>query len=162
MAIMSTRAPLPTYFFALVVVRLGHRFLIVHERKHGQLWYLPAGRVEAGESLIDAACRETLEETGVPIVPEGILRIEHSTVSGGVRCRVFFVARPKDDTPPKHVPDAESLEAAWVSLDELARYPLRGDEVADIFRYVANGGPSYPLSLLCAEGTRWDLGPLTK
>lgn len=152
---MSNREPLPTYFFALVVVRLGHRFLIVHERKHGQLWYLPAGRVEAGESLIDAACRETLEETGVPIVPEGILRIEHSATAAGVRCRVFFVARPQDDTPPKSVPDAESLEAAWVSLAELPRYPLRGDEVAEIFHYVAGGGPIFPLSLLCAEGTPW-------
>lgn len=59
------RDPIPTWYFVLVVVRLGHRFLVVHERKHGQLWYLPAGRVEAGETFIQAAQRETLEETGV-------------------------------------------------------------------------------------------------
>ncbi len=152
---MGNREPLPTYFFALVVVRLGHRFLLVHERKHGQLWYLPAGRVEPGESLVEAACRETLEETGVPIVPEGILRIEHSPTPSGGRCRAFFIARPQDDTPPKTVPDHESLEAAWVSLEELSRYPLRGKEVAEIFHYVAAGGPIFPLDLLTVEGAAW-------
>ena len=40
------REAIPTWFFAIVVVRRGDRFLLVHERKHGQLWYLPAGRVE--------------------------------------------------------------------------------------------------------------------
>ena len=49
------RDPIPTWFFALVVVRQGDRFLLVHEAKHGQDWYLPAGRVEPGESLTDAA-----------------------------------------------------------------------------------------------------------
>ena len=46
-----SRTPSATWFFALVVVRRGDRFLLVHERKHGQTWYLPAGRVEPGETL---------------------------------------------------------------------------------------------------------------
>jgi hypothetical protein len=53
------RDPIPTWFFAVVVVRHGNRFLLVQERKHNQLWYLPAGRAEFGESLADAALRET-------------------------------------------------------------------------------------------------------
>jgi 8-oxo-dGTP pyrophosphatase MutT (NUDIX family) len=77
------RDPIPTWYFALVVVRQGNRFLLVHERKHGQGWYLPAGRVESGETLTQAAVRETLEETGVPVVLDGVLRVEHS---GGGSC----------------------------------------------------------------------------
>src|SRR5207244_8580287 len=88
------RDPIPTWFFALVVVRKGDRFLLVHERKHGQLWYLPAGRVEPGETLADGALRETLEETGVRVRLEGILRVEHSPSPNGARCRVFFTASP--------------------------------------------------------------------
>jgi phosphatase NudJ len=150
------RLPIPTYAFALVVVRLGHRFLLVHERKHGQLWYLPAGRVEPGESLAAAAVRETLEESGVPVVLEGILRIEHTPdPGGGARLRVFFLARPRDDTPPRQVPNSESLGAAWVSLEELPRYPLRGDEVREILESVCAGRPVYPLSLLTYEGAPW-------
>src|SRR5438128_3883572 len=101
----SDRAAIPTWFFAVVVVRKGDRFLLVHERKHGQGWYLPAGRVEPGETIAAAAIRETREEAGIPIELEGVLRIEHSPQpDGGVRCRVFFVARPADDTLPKSVP----------------------------------------------------------
>lgn len=82
------REPIPTYCFALVVVRLGRRFLLVHERKHGQGWYLPAGRVEPGESFEAAALRETLEESGVPVVLEGVLRVPgRETLHGACRAR---------------------------------------------------------------------------
>lgn len=146
------RAPISAWCFALVVVRRGDQFLLVQERNHGQLWYLPAGRVEPGETFAAAARRETLEESGVPVRPVGILRVEHSPGPTGARLRVVFLAEPLDDTPPKSVPDEESLGAAWVRLDELAKYPLRGDEVRELFVYVAAGGPVYPLSVLQAEG----------
>ncbi len=150
-----SRTPIPTYAFALVVVRRGHQFLLVHERKHGQRWYFPAGRVEPGESLEAAARRETLEEAGIDIELEGILRIEHSPTPTGARMRVFFVARPVDDTPPKSTPDDESLGAAWVGLDELRALPLRGEEVFDVLDHVARGGQIFPLSMLTTEGARW-------
>lgn len=146
-----SRDPIPTWCFALVVVRLGHRFLIVHERKHGQRWYLPAGRVEPGETFVEAAVRETREEAGIEIAVEGVLRVEHSPSPDGARMRVLFVARPIDDRPPKSAPDDDSLGAAWVSLDELMRYPLRGDEVGALFQHVASGGAIYPLALLGRE-----------
>jgi len=135
-----------------VVVRLGHRFLLVHERKHGQHWYLPAGRVEPGETFAEAAIRETREEAGIEVIPEGIIRIEHGPTAHGARMRAIFVARPRDDSPPKSEPDEETLGAAWVSLDEMANYSLRGSEVRELFEYVERGGAIYPLSLLTMEG----------
>ena len=152
------RQPIPTWFFAVVVVRKGDRFLLVHESSHGQLWYLPAGRVEAGESFAAAAVRETLEEAGVPVRLTGVLRIEHSPTPVGARLRVVFMAEPTDDTPPKSEPDEESLEAAWVRLDELDRYPLRGDEVRELFTYVSGGGPVCPVDLLQPEGRPYRIG----
>ena len=47
--------------------------------------------------------------------------------------RVIFLAEPTDDTPPKTEPDDESLCATWVTLDELAKYKLRADEVPELF-----------------------------
>jgi phosphatase NudJ len=150
------KAAIPTWYFALVIVRRGARFLLVHEAKHGQRWYFPAGRVEAGERIAAAAVRETREEAGVPIALEGIVRIEHSLGGdGSARCRVFFVARPADETPPKSIADSESLEARWVRLDELDRYALRGDEVRDALHAVARGAPVMPLELLTDEGAPW-------
>jgi 8-oxo-dGTP pyrophosphatase MutT (NUDIX family) len=147
-----SRDPIPTWCFALVVVRLGERWLLVHERKHGQGWYLPAGRVEPGETFVEAAVRETREEAGIDVVLDGIVRIEHSPNGEGARMRIVFVGHPADDRPPKQVPDDESLGAAWVSFDELDRYPLRGEEVREWIAHVAGGGPIYPLHVLAHEG----------
>ena len=146
------RDPTPTWCFAVVVVRRGDRFLLVHERKHGQLWYLPAGRVEPGESFAEAAVRETLEEAGVPVRVVGVIRVEHTPRADHARMRVVFLAEPTDYTPPKAEPDDESLGADWVSLEELGDYPLRGDEVRELFAYVAAGGPVYPPDVVQREG----------
>lgn len=151
------RTAIPTWSYALVVVRLGPRFLLVHEAKHGGGWYLPAGRVEPGETLAQAALRETLEESGVPVTLEGVLRLEHTPGSPthDARVRAFFLAHPSDDTPVKRLPDEHSLEAAWVHLDDLGRYALRSEEVRSVLHHVARGGPVYPLSMLTDEGAPW-------
>jgi phosphatase NudJ len=146
------RDPIPTWCFALVVVRKGDQFLVVHERKHGQGWYLPAGRVELGESFAAAAIRETLEEASIAIVLDGVIRVEHSAFGDGARMRVVFTAHPMDDRPPKSEPDDESLGAAWVTLAELDQLRLRGDEVREVFAHVAGGGTIYPLAVLGTEG----------
>lgn len=151
-----SREAIPTWCFAVVVVRKQNRFLIVHERKHDQLWYLPAGRVEPGETFAAAACRETLEEAGIPIQLTGVIRIEHSPTPTSARIRVIFLAEPIDETPPKSVPDEESLEAAWVRLDELDGYSLRGEEVRSLIAYVAAGRSISPLDILRAEGESYD------
>ena len=150
---LMSRRPIPTWFFAVVVVRRGERFLLVHERKHGQRWYFPAGRAEPGEDLYTAARRETMEEAGIDIALDGVYRVEHSVTADSARVRVLFSARPIDDTPPKSEPDGESLEAGWFRLDELRSLPLRGAEVEHVLRAVAAGAPVYPLSVLVREGT---------
>lgn len=154
------REPMPTWSFAVTIVRKGDEFLLVHERKHGQCWYLPAGRVEPGESFAAAAVRETLEETGVPVRLLGILRIEHTPTAHSARLRVVFAAEPIDETAPKTVPDKESLGAAWVSRDRFDSLPLRGAEVRDLIDYVRAGGPVFPLTLLQTEHSPWRLPPV--
>lgn len=146
-----SRTPVEAWLFAVVIVRKADRFLLVHERKHGQRWYLPAGRVEPGETFAAAAIRETLEETGVPVRLTGVLRVEPTHGPDSLRLRVVFTAEPADDTPPKQAPDDDSLGAAWVALDELDRYPLRGLDVLEYFSYVADGGAIAPLGVLAPE-----------
>jgi phosphatase NudJ len=146
------REAIPTWFFVVVVVRKDDKFLLVHERKHGQKWYLPAGRIEPREDFITAARRETLEETGIPVVVEGILQIQHTPMlDGSARVRFIVMARPADDTPPKSEPDEESLGAAWMTLEEIQKIPLRGEEVLELFESAAKSAPVYPLELITSE-----------
>jgi len=148
------RAPIPTWTFVLAVVRQGDRFLLVHERKHGSGWYLPAGRVEPGESLTAAVHRETLEEAGIRIVLRGVLRIERQAYHDGAWMRVLFLAEPADDSPPKSQPDDESLGAAWYTPAEASRLTLRGElEVLSILDAARTPGcPVMPLSMLHDDG----------
>lgn len=147
------RDPFPTWYFVLVVVRRQGRFLLVQETKHGGGWYLPAGRVEAGENFSQAAYRETLEEAGISVVVNGILRVEHTPYwDGTVRVRFVVTAAQTDDAPPKSIPDEDSQKADWFSIDQINHIRLRGEEVRDILGYVHRGGMVYPLNLVVPEG----------
>src|SRR3954468_13586341 len=137
--VRTTRSPIPTWYFALVVVRRGHRFLLTQEKKYGSTWSIPGGPVEPGEELGAAAIREVVEETGVPIRLDGVLRVEHTPADGTARVRVIFVGTPLDDTPPKTVADDESLGAAYLTLDEIRALPLRGAELRVLLEHVADG-----------------------
>ncbi len=56
------------------VIRWQDKFLLVEERDHGhQVFNQPAGHLEAGENLLEAACREIREETGLQLQPDGWL-----------------------------------------------------------------------------------------
>ena len=156
MSKLMTKRPVPTWCFALVVVRRGNQFLIVQEAKHQQRWYLPAGRLEPGETFEEAALRETWEEAGLPVVLKGVIRIEHSVREDAARQRVIFLAEPMGEASPKGTPDHDSLQAKWVTLDELQDYPLRGGEVTRLFQYLDAGGAVYPLGLLQPEGLPFD------
>lgn len=99
---MST-GPIPTWFFVVIVGQRDDRILLVHECKHSQRWYFPAGRVGLGETIVAAAVRETSEGTGIPIRLKGLLRIEHTPRANATRIRVVLTAEPNDATPPHAV-----------------------------------------------------------
>ena len=145
------RTPTPTWFFALAIVRLGPRFLLVQEKKYGASWSIPGGRVEPGERIADACVREVLEETGISVSLDGIYRIEHGASPDRARVRVVYAATPRDDTKPKSVADEESLQAAWLTLEEIAKLPLRGSDLRALLESVAMGRPVWPLDIIDGE-----------
>ena len=139
---MPTRS---THSVAVAVVRQGERILMVHERKHGQTWSLPMGRLEATETFHEAAVRETLEEAGVAIVLDGFVRVEHTPLPDSTRMRVIFVAHADGAAVPKQTPDEESLGAAWLTLDEIEALSLRAPNQLTLIRWVMAGATVYPL-----------------
>lgn len=145
------RRPIETWSFALVVVRHRDRFLVIQEREHGQLWWLPAGRVEPGETLQEAAVRETLEESGVRVALTGILALQYTPMADGARLRAIFTAEPEGDPTPLAPPGNEhALQARWISVEELRHLALRSEDVWHWFD-LAQRGAIHPLSVLQAE-----------
>lgn len=144
------------YSFSLVICQhpLTKKFVLIQEGSKQGYW-IPAGRVDPGETLEEAAKRECMEEAGIEIELKGLLGFEYMPNNGYVRQRMIFFANPKklDDTL-KNKPDFESLRAIWISYDELMEaikkenLHLRGYEPVKWFKYVEDGGKIYDIKLL--------------
>lgn len=150
------RAKYVTYGFSLVIIQHPEtkKFVIVEEIA-SLGWYIPAGKVEVGESFQKAAIRECKEEAGIDVKLEGILQILHYPNQNYSRMSVIFYATPLDpEEPLKSEPDYESLRAVWITYDELLddiknkNKILRSSEALRWIEKVEKGQPIYPLDLL--------------
>ncbi|MDB3966775.1 NUDIX hydrolase [Porticoccaceae bacterium] len=103
------------------VVEKDSRFLMVLETKAGQqVINQPAGHVEPGEDILQAALRETMEETGWQVTISGFLGFStHFAPFNGVTYyRMSFVAQPVGfDTQAVIDPDIDLSQ--WMTLDEI-------------------------------------------
>lgn len=99
-------------------------------------WTLPGGRVEFGESLVDAVHREMREETGLDVVVGPVIEIfDHVDRADDGQATfhlviVDYVCVPRAGTLQAG-DDAEA--AVWVGVDELAGYRVR-PHAADVIR----------------------------
>ncbi|MCB1939961.1 MAG: NUDIX hydrolase [Rhodocyclaceae bacterium] len=140
----------PNVTVAAVVAR-GDRFLLVEEEtSDGLRFNQPAGHLEAGESLIEAAAREALEETAHPFTPTALIGIYQWTrPDGEVTYLRFSFAGDAGQCIAGRALDAGIVRAVWLTRDEIVacrerhRSPLVLQCVDD---YLA--GRRMPLALL--------------
>ena len=104
--------------------------VLVIRRSDNDNWALPGGAMDTGESIAQAAVRETKEETGIDSEITGLVGIYTNprhvilyTSNGEVRqeCSVVFTARAVAGEP---TPSSESSEVRWVAADELEGYTM--------------------------------------
>lgn len=105
-----------------VIVEEAMGFLMVEERDGDGRLVLnqPAGHLEEGESLVAAACRETLEETGWELSPEGLVGVYKWRVPdrGPTYVRYCFFGRALRRHRNRPV-DSDIAEAAWLSARDI-------------------------------------------
>lgn len=138
----------------LTVATIIHRdgkFLMVRERDAGEdVINQPAGHVEPGETLQQAALRETLEETGWRVKLTGFLGIStyRSARNGATYYRVSFVAEPVEQVPDARL-DGDIIAAEWFDLAALRAeaHRLRSPLVMSVIDNFLSG-PLYPLSVV--------------
>ena len=140
----------PDVTVATVVVRDG-RLLCVEERANGHLVInQPAGHLEPDESLLEAALRETLEETAWDVRLTAFIGAYQWKAPETSRhyLRFAFAAEPVREHAGRAL-DTGIVRAMWMTPDELSaagnrhRSPLVWKVVEDFL-----GGRRQPLSML--------------
>lgn len=104
------------------VVADGARYLMVEEQIHDRIRYnQPAGHLEPGESLQQAALRETLEETGWDVALEHFVGVHqwYSPTHGDHIVRFTFAARPVAQHPDQPL-DQGIHRALWLDRAQIA------------------------------------------
>jgi len=159
---MSIHSPLPAlpywapHVTVAVVVERDGKLLLVEERIGGQLVLnQPAGHLEPNESLLNAAVRETLEETGWTVELTALIGMYQWQVPASTEpredrqyLRIAFAAKPVAHDSARPL-DTGIVQALWLSPPELLseqhrhRSPLVWQIVADYL-----GGQRAPLSLV--------------
>lgn len=88
--------------------------------RHASQWALPGGRLDPGESPVDAALRETDEEVGVRLAESAVLGLldDYATRSGYVITPVVVWGGPGVELRPD---PGEVLAAYRIGLHELVR-----------------------------------------
>ena len=139
------------HFTVAAIVAARDRYLMVEETVRGELVInQPAGHVEAGESLVEAVVRETLEETAWQFVPEAMVGIylwQHP-VSGEHILRAAIVGKHCNFNPALEL-DTGIERTLWLSREELLkrqaqlRTPMVMRAIDDYL-----DGKSYPLDVV--------------
>lgn len=78
----------------LFLVRKDNKVLIGHPTGHrDSFWSIPKGKIEEGETILDAALRETQEESNVDLIGKKITlhQLDRSTYRHKKKCLYSFI-----------------------------------------------------------------------
>lgn len=104
------------------IVRRDARYLLVEEIAHGRrVINQPAGHVEPGETIIDAAIRETREESAWHFHPSGFVGLYYWPHGDGRTTLRVALAGTVDDHAPSQRLDEGIITTHWLSTAELGR-----------------------------------------
>jgi ADP-ribose pyrophosphatase YjhB (NUDIX family) len=126
----------------VVVVNDAGEILMIR-RTDNDNWAVPGGAIDLGESVAQAAVRETIEESGIECEITGIVGIYSDpkhvllyTSNGEVRQEfsIVLTARPLSGQP---TPSSESSEVRWVPVSEVRQYTMDRSMRIRIYDYLA-------------------------
>ncbi len=121
---MQKHFPLTTVG-ALVVNNCG-QILIVRTTKWRGTWGVPGGKVEWGESLVDAVIREFQEEVGLELTQVRFALLQEAVLDPQFFKAAHFIMVNyyAFSTSDRIIPNEEIEAWAWVTPQEAMEYPL--------------------------------------
>lgn len=106
---------------AVVIENEDNEVLLIKSNRYitqSEEWEIPAGRVDKGEVSVNAAFRETMEETGY-IISSPKLVYKYNPMNG-ISDKVFAIYKAKALRKEGEYDPIEVLETKWVSKNKVA------------------------------------------
>jgi 8-oxo-dGTP diphosphatase len=118
--------PVPTLGVSGIVFNHQKQVLLIQRNQPPAmgLWSIPGGKLEAGESLLEACQREIKEETGLETEVKNIVAIVERRIEGFHYVIIDFLALLADEENSEPIPQSDVSEARWVNLENLIDYDL--------------------------------------
>jgi ADP-ribose pyrophosphatase YjhB (NUDIX family) len=114
---------------SVVVANDADEILLIRRSDNGT-WALPGGAIDIGESLPQAAIRETKEETGIDCEISGLSGIYTDPghvilyTSNGETRQEFSVVLTARATGGQPTPSSETTEVRWTALNDIGAYEM--------------------------------------
>lgn len=112
----------PEITVATVIEKNGRFLLVEEETEQGLLLNQPAGHLEGDESILEAAARETLEETSFQVIPDslvGIYLLQYTLEENEKAAFLRFTFSGEIVAKREQPLDPDILRTVWLTYEEL-------------------------------------------
>jgi len=126
---------------ATIVIKDKKVLLVSSKYKDEELYLFPGGGMEFGETIEEAAIRETLEETGVKVKIKDLFHVNEYIYSEDWSKRsvsMFFIAEVVEILEPTTDDEGKIKEVKWIKLSELDNYDIKPKRIADMLKLPSN------------------------
>jgi mutator protein MutT len=148
--------PVPTLGVSGIVFNNQKQVLLIQRNQPPAmgLWSIPGGKLEAGESLLEACHREIKEETGLDTEVKNIVAVVERRVEGFHYVIIDYLALLVNQENSQPVAQSDVSDARWVNWEHLVDYDLvegladiilrtykvfKGDHIAGLYDVHATG-----------------------
>jgi 8-oxo-dGTP diphosphatase len=112
-------------------VQCNGEIILLHRQNHkpqGGTWGIPSGKIHEGENMLDTACRETLEETGLAIPRDEMNFFSSVYVKHSEYDLVYHIFHTTLNKKTKiKISEGEHKDAKWVTPKDALDLPLIHD-----------------------------------
>ena len=123
---------------SIAIVENNHLLLMQYRYAETEVYNLPGGNVDKGETLTETVMRELMEELGIEVDLEGMILLGDVIMPEGKEDVLHCVFEGKINTgkPILNPKETSALAVAWmplVDLHELEMYPNVGADLQQFY-----------------------------
>lgn len=126
---------------ATIVIKDEKVLLVSSKYKDEEFYLFPGGGMEFGETIEEAAVRETFEETGVKVKIKDLFHVNEYIYSEDWNKRsvsMFFIADVVEILEPTTDDEEKIKEVKWIKLSELDNYDIKPKRIVEMIKSFSN------------------------